>query len=297
MNTYDFDRDPSSTRPASISASPYVTWSEMPGAVLRSTVPPACHHEPSPHPGSRVRRRANIVPPYSPVGHAPLAPPLLTYRGGPLLTNVDLFTFFWGEAWNAAPLQRLALRLQEFLAFAVASPLVGQLAEYAVPGQPIGTGRFVGSRTIQSGANGSSVSDAGVQLFVREQIARRDGAPQPTPHSLYCVYLPPGMAVSMSGMQSCSGFCGYHAMMYDRIAYMVVTYPSCPSCLSTFNTFDAMTATTSHALAEAITDPVPGKGWYDDVNGEISDVAPWKTRRLNGYRVQLLWSNRARGCV
>jgi hypothetical protein len=299
MNRYEFEHDASASHgSAAIMASPYVTWSNLPATeVERSPMPPACHHEPSPRPGTRVRRRANIVPPYSPVSHAPVAPPLLTYRGGPLLTDVEVFSLYWGEAWTSTPLQRLAARLQDFLTFALASPLVGQLAEYSVPGHHIGTGHVIGSRIVASGGSASSVSDAGIQLFVREQIARRDGVPSPTPHSLYCVYLPPGMAVSMEGMQSCQAFCGYHAMMYDRIAYLVVTYPSCPGCVCTFNTFDAMTATTSHALCEAITDPLPGKGWYDDVNGEIGDVAPWKTRRLGGYRVQLQWSNRARGCV
>jgi hypothetical protein len=245
----------------------------------------------------RVRRRTNIVPPYSPVSHAPIAPPLLTYRGGPLISNVEVFSLFWGDAWTSAPLQRLARRLQDFLAFSMGSPLVNQLAEYSVPGHALGSGHVLGSRTVSGSGNLSSVSDAGVQLFVRDQIGRRDGVPAPTPHSLFCIYLAPGVAVSMGGQQSCQAFCAYHATMYDRIPYLVVTYPNCPGCLSTFNTFDAMTATTSHALCEAITDPVPGKGWYDDVNGEIGDLAPWKTRRLGGYRVQLQWSNRARGCV
>lgn len=29
---------------------------------------------------------------------APAVPPQLTYRGGPLLTNVEVFTVFWGAA-------------------------------------------------------------------------------------------------------------------------------------------------------------------------------------------------------
>ena len=51
------------------------------------------------------------------------------------------------------------------------------------------------------------------------------------------------------------------------------------------------------ALCEAITDPVPGQGWYDDSNGEIGDICAWKTRTLGSYTVQLEWSNKAGSCI
>jgi hypothetical protein len=60
---------------------------------------------------------------------------------------------------------------------------------------------------------------------------------------------------------------------------------------------DALTSTSSHELCEAITDPVPGTGWYDDVNGEIGDICAWETRKLAAYTVQLEWSNTQKRCV
>jgi len=60
---------------------------------------------------------------------------------------------------------------------------------------------------------------------------------------------------------------------------------------------DALTSVCSHELAEAITDPVPGQGWYNDANGEIGDICAWQNKTLGAYEVQLLWSNRANGCV
>jgi hypothetical protein len=59
----------------------------------------------------------------------------------------------------------------------------------------------------------------------------------------------------------------------------------------------ALTSTSSHELCEAITDAVPGTGWYDDANGEIGDICAWKTKPLGGYTVQLEWSNKAGQCV
>ena len=50
-------------------------------------------------------------------------------------------------------------------------------------------------------------------------------------------------------------------------------------------------------LCEAITDAVPGSGWYDDTNGEIGDICAWNFKQVSGYTVQLEWSNKQGACV
>src|SRR5215469_946615 len=35
------------------------------------------------------------------------APPHLTYRGGPLLTNVEVFAIFWGQNWPRSEMTHL----------------------------------------------------------------------------------------------------------------------------------------------------------------------------------------------
>jgi len=74
-------------------------------------------------------------------------------------------------------------------------------------------------------------------------------------------------------------------------------YPDCAGCTGALAVTDALTSTSSHELCEAITDPVPGQGWYDDQNGEIGDICAWKTKKLGAYTVQLEWSNKAGQCV
>ncbi len=74
-------------------------------------------------------------------------------------------------------------------------------------------------------------------------------------------------------------------------------YPDCAGCLADLAPLDALTSVCSHELAEAITDPVPGAGWYDDANGEIGDMCAWQNKRLGDYLVQKLWSNEAGACV
>ena len=74
-------------------------------------------------------------------------------------------------------------------------------------------------------------------------------------------------------------------------------YPGCQGCTGGLGPFDALTSTSSHELCEAVTDPVPGQGWYDDVNGEIGDICAWKIGKLGGYAVQLEWSNAKGACI
>jgi len=74
-------------------------------------------------------------------------------------------------------------------------------------------------------------------------------------------------------------------------------YPGCAGCTGGLSTLDALTSTSSHELCEAITDPIPGQGWYDDANGEIGDICAWKTKKVGAYTVQLEWSNKANQCV
>ena len=74
-------------------------------------------------------------------------------------------------------------------------------------------------------------------------------------------------------------------------------YPGCAGCEGGLAIPAALTSTSSHELCEAITDPVPGAGWYDDNNGEIGDICAWKTKTLGKFVVQLEWSNAADSCV
>ena len=132
----------------------------------------------------------------APIGvSAPAVAPKLTYRGGPLLTAVEVFTIFWGSGW-----QHLT-------------------------------------------------------------------------------------------------FCGYHDSINGQVFYAAMPYPGCNGCLGGLSDIDALTSTSSHELCEAITDAVPGTGWYDDHNGEIGDICAWKTKQVAGHTVQLEWSNQANNCV
>lgn len=226
----------------------------------------------------------------------PAVAPKLTYRGGPLLANVKVFTIFWGAAWKGSQ-AALVTKVNAFFDYILTSPLIDQLSEYNVPSYAIGHGSHVGSAIVTTSAPTHSVTDAKLQAFLKQQIASNNALPKPDANTLYFIYTPPGVRVVQGGSASCTTFCGYHNDIGGTIFYAIMPFPGCGGCLGGLSSADALTSTSSHELCEAITDAVPGTGWYDDANGEIGDICAWKTKVLGGYTVQLEWSNSAGQCV
>jgi hypothetical protein len=254
------------------------------------------HQKKSPVPSGHPIR---IVPLHRPEAARPVAPaaaPNLTYRNGPLLAAVQVSTIFWGSAWQQAPQNAFVHGVNQFFDFILTSALLDQLAEYSVPGKQIGHGTRIGTTSVTTPEPGKSVQDSAIQKMLQQGISAGT-LPTPNPNTLYFVLLPPGVEVIQGGSASCQAFCGYHDATSAQIFYAVMPYPGCPGCTGGLAPFDALTSTTSHELCEAITDPIPGQGWYDDNNGEIGDICAWKTRSLGGYTIQLEWSNKASACV
>jgi hypothetical protein len=248
-------------------------------------------------PNSKHKQPIRIVPLHPHQRDAAAPAPHLTYRGGPLLTNVEVFSIFWGAAWHDPANSPLITQINSFFDDILASPLIDQLGEYSVPGKTIGRGVLTGTKTITTTEPGKSLPDASIQKFLQSQIS--DGTfPPPTSNSLYFLFLPPGTQVKLDNAASCKNFCGYHeATPTADIFYAVMPFPNCDGCLGGLNTFPALTSTSSHELCEAITDPIPGQGWYDDNNGEIGDICAWKTKQLGNFTIQLEWSNKANSCL
>jgi hypothetical protein len=223
-------------------------------------------------------------------------PPKLTYRGGHLLTAVEVFTIFWGAAWSSAPNAALVGQLNQFFDVILTSSLIDQLGEYSTSTASIGHGTRVGTATISTPTVQTHVSDGAIQHFLQQQISAKT-VPAPTANRLYFVYLPPGVSVTQGGSRSCQAFCGYHSDINGVVFYAVMPYPGCSGCTGTLTVLTALTSTSSHELCESITDAVPGTGWYDDHNGEIGDICAWKTKTVAGYTVQQEWSNTANACT
>ena len=226
---------------------------------------------------------------------AAAAPPHLAYFGGSLLTNVHVYTIFWGKKWSAGAGAGIATRLNDFYRAILTSPLIDQLAEYSMPGKSIGHGSLIGSKVITANAPVRSVTDTTIRTQLKAWISAHT-VPANTPNTVYFIYLDPGIVSIMGGSKSCSSYCGYHDAV-GKVYYAVMPYPNCAGCLGGLAAFDALTGTSSHELCEAITDPVPGAGWYDNHNGEIGDICAWSFKKVAGYNVQLEWSNLHNQCM
>lgn len=255
--------------------------------------PSAGQHQP---PQTKFKHPWRIVPLHTGPRIGAAVTPQLTYRNGPLLTNVEVFTVFWGQAWQSAANSAVAKQMNDFFDFVLTSKLLDQLGEYSVPGKTIGHGSRTGSVTLTTSEPGAKVQDSAIQQMLAAQIAAGT-LPAKNANSLYFVFLPPGTQVEQGGSASCADFCGYHDATSDNLFYAAMPYPNCTGCEGGLTTLDALTSTSSHELCEAITDPIPGQGWYDDSNGEIGDICAWKTKKLGQYTVQLEWSNAAEACV
>src|SRR5437660_11813964 len=113
-------------------------------------------------------------------------PAQLTYRNGPLLTNVEVFTVFWGQAWQGAQ-AGLTQQINGFFDFILTSPFIDQLAEYNVPGKTIGHGARTGTVTLTQPAPHRTVSDQAIQILLQHEIQVNAAFPHPDPNTLYFV--------------------------------------------------------------------------------------------------------------
>src|SRR5690242_7729461 len=109
------------------------------------------------HSSAKPQTPIRIVPLHPHVRDAAAPAPHLTYRNGPLLTNVEVFTLFWGTAWQEPANAQLSKEMNSFFDFILTSPLLDQLAEYSVPGKTIGHGRRIGSKILTSPEPGKTV--------------------------------------------------------------------------------------------------------------------------------------------
>jgi hypothetical protein len=245
-----------------------------------------------------------IVPMHGrPIARAGASPAHLSYGNGHLLTSVQVYTIFWGAAWQQSAQSTLLTQLNQFFDSILASSLMDLLVvEYSVAGQIIGHGRRTGSMTItdtEPGGTSKQVTDAEIQQALQRWLTNGT-IPPANANTLYFAYLPPGVTATDSfGDVSCQQMCGYHWFISGNpeVYYAVMPFPGCDGCLGGLSRMQALTSTSSHELCEAITDPHPWTGWNDSSNGEIGDICAWQTGTVNGFTVQKEWSNAQDACA
>jgi hypothetical protein len=258
----------------------------------------------------------------------------LTYRGGPVISNVQVVQVLYGSgSYNGQVAGTSTPSMGNFYGdFLGTSGYVSLMTQYNTPAsggtnQTIGNGTFGGLFQIvpAAGNNGSTITDAQIQSEILAQI---NAGHLPAPlldaagnaNTLYMVFFPPGKTITQGGSNSCQagGFCAYHGTTNSLINGQHVLYgvmpdmqagSGCATGCGTSTTFNNYTSVTSHELIEAVTDAFvgiatvigPPLAWYDATNGEIGDICNGQQGSFvaNGttYTVQLEFSNAANNCV
>jgi hypothetical protein len=267
------------------------------------------------------------------VGFAAPAGAHLTYRGGPIISNVQVVQVLYGSgSYNPQVAGSSSPTMGNFFSDITSTGLISLMQQYNTPasggtGQTFGNGTFAGLFQIvpAAGNNGSTITDAQIQSEILAQItAGHLPAPvldaQGNPNTVYMVYFPPGKTITQGGSSSCvgGGFCAYHGTTSTLFNGKNVLYgvlpdmqagSGCATGCGTSTVFGNYTSVTSHELVEAMTDAFvgiatvigPPLAWYDQTNGEIGDICNGQQASYvaNGttYTIQLEFSNAANNCV
>jgi hypothetical protein len=235
--------------------------------------------------------------------------PTVDFYGGPVIPNVQVNTLFLGQQWEATSpnsLNSFQIGLNGFLKTIVNSPYMDALNQYGVGRGSFGwtdTEWFNNDSNMQNAMDDYHTTYRGglteLQYLINNAI---QGGHLPAPsngNQLYVVYLPPGEQVEntqgyWNNAPYPNDFLGYHSSFRSNgntIYYAVVLFPGGSNQYDdNLNTTDSLTTVTTHELAEAVTDPIVSKGWYDrNYGGEIGDVADdlgYRSVYWNGYYVQ-----------
>jgi hypothetical protein len=219
--------------------------------------------------------------------------PTVTYHGGALIRHVQVQDVFLGSEWLASSsLHRQAQRFVQVTRALVRSSFMDALTTsgYGVgPGSAL-RGKFAPVRL------GHTLTDSQIQQIIQVEILHGVLAP-PNPTRLYVIHVEPGVVVSNGDQNSVNDFSGYHGAFtggngqrrHEPIPYAVLPFlAGINGNIPGLTPFQSITATASHEIAEAVTDPgTVGTGWYDDRNnGEIADLTD-ALARLNGFVIQL----------
>jgi hypothetical protein len=242
------------------------------------------------------------------------------YYGGPVTENAKVYVVWWGDPAKINPAITAAKGgIADFYAGVLNSSYMDWLNEYnttvnaqagahnGMPGtgQRIGRGNYAGTLTLANVPSGN-VTDAQIVSTI-DQALDAGTLPPPDDNTLYALYFPKGVTISLDGTTSCRGFGAYHNATMETQRHAVY-YLVMPDCGGSFN---SITSVSSHELIEAVSDSVPTAGsmpdypqaWNDSMGYELGDLcegptsAATVTTALGTFTVQKMWDERSKSCM
>jgi hypothetical protein len=235
----------------------------------------------------------------------------MLYFGGPVISHVKIVSVIWGADVNPATVKRAG----PFLRAVANSTFLTQLAQYrtdrtgtnghAGTNQTIGRGTYRGQIQIKPINASRKLTDAAVQTELRAQIAAGK-LPKADLNTLYVTFFPQDITITSYG-KSCVAFGAYHSASSTTVRPSNLFYAVVPDC---GQGFADLTFSTSHEVAEAVSDAIPTPGSHpafpqawNTFNGyEIADLCESKspvklTHGTQNYRVARVFLNSTHKCA
>ena len=242
---------------------------------------------------------------------APAAKTML-YYGGPVISTVKVVAVMWG---SKVP-KTTTSRISPFFRAIVNSTYIDQLAQYSTVGitgvngrpgtnQTIARGSYSGKFVITPANKSTTLTDGDLQTELKAQIASGK-LPAADLNTLYMMYFPSGITITLGGSQSCVAFGAYHEAVSSTVTPSNIFYGVMPDCGGGFG---SITVASSHEFAEAITDAIPTPGsnpafpqaWNDANGNEIGDLCEGHDTTLTAagqvYTIQEMFTNSTNACA
>jgi CSLREA domain-containing protein len=251
----------------------------------------------------------------------------LTYGSGPLIQNVQIEPIFLKDSAtgkSTSAVERSALDTF-FTNITSTSYIPSLLGQYSTGGQTIGLGskgandidvpitRDTSFKSAKNGNTYTALSDNNIRNIISNEITHGKTAPV-SANTLYFVFTPPDTPVvhvpgspTGNSVDGDGGYSSYFSLAGTTVYYAVVFDPNPPNFSLSDLGFGSLasqqlTATASHELANALTDPLRdlsvnhGTGWYDrSLNQQVADLAQAQIYTQDANVVQYQWSQQSLG--
>ena len=255
---------------------------------------------------------ADVAIPY-PAPHT--AMPQVDYNGGRILQNPKIVTITWAQD-DATMVSRMQQFGDVITSTAWWTAVSSEYCQQPNNKPCIGAGTGGGHVVIQD-APASSYTDSSqggpstVQDFIHDHVVGGNGItadfPTPDENTLYVLYYPAGVSITLDGEASCDTFGAYHntaILPNANDLNTAVPYAIIPRCGTKEST---TTVSASHEIIEAATDPDIGQtslSYYmmnqlwAVAGGEVGDLcegigSSGTTTTESTFVVQRSWSNKS----
>ena len=235
----------------------------------------------------------------------------MLYYAGPVISSVKVAVVLWGSGVA----KTTNTRIGPFSSAIVNSTFVDQLGQYSTniigvngmqgTDQTITRGSYLGKFIITPYNNSKTLTDGDIKKELKAQIKGGMLPPQDL-DTLYMVYFPQNISITLDNLKSCVDFGAYHEARSAKIKPNNLFYAIMPDCGGGIS---EITFAASHEFAEAVTDAIPTPGsnpaypqaWNTSNGYEIGDLcesAPSSTLTAAGktYVVTQVFLNSTNAC-